>query len=569
MSSNQFLLSASRKISGAESGGRNTINGKLVRNPQKGMTAAGKYQIIDKTWRGVERQAGRKLDRMSEADNDYAMGILTNNYVKALSQRGLPITDQTLYAMHLKGNASWVEKAIKNPNAPVEEAFTQEEIRANKSYLQGKTLGQALNILGNKVGSNMSSYNIPSLDNRVGNKVEEDNTEEDENDGWVFGSGKNEESAAPLPKERKKETTTPEEDIEEDYYDDIEEIDNVEEQYYEDNQEEDSMEFFAKGGEKKNKKNPPLVIKDYRVNNQMVSDNTRNQYTKNQLNLTPEQYSKLHGEKKKKNLLLVKSKPKNVTDFANHIGTAYWKYYYPLVNDMNVDVIEGNPIEQNEAFYKNKLNNKTYDEISFLSHGLVNNDMYMIGDNSRLKNKPEIDNKMEISEDEYRRTNPYTNRVLNASQLQYLQDLKMNKSGEVFVNACNASDDNCRLRAMEKEVAENSTEEERYKNKLYEYPLVYSIHKYIKGNPTVYGNTGDTYNLSYDTKIQDGKYYKSDETFNPINTITGDVDSEYILNINKNAILNNLENKKYNITYSNGGEMKKPKKIQDLKKYLK
>jgi hypothetical protein len=93
-------------------------------------------------------QAGRKLDRMSEADNDYAMGILTNNYVKALSQRGLPITDQTLYAMHLKGNASWVEKAIKNPNAPVEAAFTQEEIRANKSYLQGKTLGQALNILG-------------------------------------------------------------------------------------------------------------------------------------------------------------------------------------------------------------------------------------------------------------------------------------------------------------------------------------------------------------------------------------------------------------------------------------
>jgi hypothetical protein len=328
-----------------------------------------------------------------------------------------------------------------------------------------------------------------------------------------------------------------------------------------------NMQNKAYGGEIQTKKFN--VIKDYRVNNQMVSDNTRNQYTKNQLNLTPEQYSKLHGEKKKKNLLLVKSKPKSVTDFANHIGTAYWKYYYPLVNDMNVDVIEGNPIEQNEAFYKNKLNNKTYDEISFLSHGLVNNDMYMIGDNSRLKNEPEIDNNMEMSEDEYRRTNPYTNTVSNASQLQYLQDLKMNKSGEVFVNACNAADDNCRLRAMEKEVAENSTEEERYKNKLYEYPLVYSIHKYIKGNPTVYGNTGDTYNLSYDTKIQDGKYYKSDETFNPINTITGDVDSEYILNLNKNAILNNLENKKYNTTYSNGGEMKKPKKIQDLKKYLK
>jgi hypothetical protein len=164
---------------------------------------------------------------------------------------------------------------------------------------------------------------------------------------------------------------------------------------------------------------------------------------------------------------------------------------------------------------------------------------------------------MEISEDDYRRINPYTNRVRNASQLQYLKDLKMNKNGEVFVNACNVADDNCRLKAMEEKVAENSTEEERYKNKLYEYPLAYSIHKFIKGNPTVYGNEGNTFNLSYDTKIQDGKYYKSGEVFNPINTITGNVESEYTPNVDKNAILDNLENKKYNITYCNGGEIQK------------
>ena len=151
------------RMSRAESGGKHTNSkGELIQNPYG--SAKGKYQIIDSTWRGIERQLGRKLNRYSLEDNETAMRNLYSNYVGALMSKGVPVNNTTLYALHFKGNAGWVREALANPNAPVSKYFTPKEIQDNKAYLNVGTLGEVMNkldrALDKKGGGNYKSNDM-------------------------------------------------------------------------------------------------------------------------------------------------------------------------------------------------------------------------------------------------------------------------------------------------------------------------------------------------------------------------------------------------------------------------
>lgn len=168
------------RMSGAESGGRHLDSkGNLIKNP-KG-SAKGIYQIVDGTWRGIEKQLGRKLDRYSREDNEVAMRKLYSNYVGALASKGLPVNNTTLYAMHFKGNPSWVQQALVNPNTPVSKYFTPKEISDNKTYLNVGTLGEVMGKLngalnkspgysysgGYDVGSNVDLFSNEGLNHKL------------------------------------------------------------------------------------------------------------------------------------------------------------------------------------------------------------------------------------------------------------------------------------------------------------------------------------------------------------------------------------------------------------------
>ena len=155
-------------IRGSESSHRFFVNGRLIKN--KDSSAKGPYQIIDKTWNDVNniaRQRYKKnLNLNNPNDHELAMDLLMEKYVNSLKSNGLPINGTTLYMMHFKGDVNWVKKSLANPNLPTSAVFSQKEINSNPTILGGKTVGQTIQILNNKIQKNLpnkSNYTMPTI----------------------------------------------------------------------------------------------------------------------------------------------------------------------------------------------------------------------------------------------------------------------------------------------------------------------------------------------------------------------------------------------------------------------
>ena len=154
-------------IRGSESSHRFFVNGRLIKN--KDSSAKGPYQIVDKTWNDVNNIARqrykRNLNLNNPNDHELAMDLLMEKYVNSLKSNGLPINGTTLYMMHFKGDVNWVKKSLANPNLPTSAVFSQKEINSNPTILGGKTVGQTIQILNNKIQKNLpnkSNYTMPT-----------------------------------------------------------------------------------------------------------------------------------------------------------------------------------------------------------------------------------------------------------------------------------------------------------------------------------------------------------------------------------------------------------------------
>ena len=155
-------------IRGSESSHRFFVNGRLIKN--KDSSAKGPYQIIDSTWNDVNNIArqryNRNLNLNNPNDHELAMDLLMEKYVNSLKSNGLPINGTTLYMMHFKGDVNWVKKSLANPNLPTSAVFSQKEINSNPTILGGKTVGQTIQILNNKIQKNLpnkSNYTMPTI----------------------------------------------------------------------------------------------------------------------------------------------------------------------------------------------------------------------------------------------------------------------------------------------------------------------------------------------------------------------------------------------------------------------
>lgn len=155
-------------IRGSESSHRFFVNGRLIKN--KDSSAKGPYQIVDKTWNDVNNIARqryqRNLNLNNPNDHELAMDLLMEKYVDSLKSNGLPINGTTLYMMHFKGDVNWVKKSLANPNLPTSAVFSQKEINSNPTILGGKTVGQTIQILNNKIQKNLpnkSNYTMPTI----------------------------------------------------------------------------------------------------------------------------------------------------------------------------------------------------------------------------------------------------------------------------------------------------------------------------------------------------------------------------------------------------------------------
>lgn len=149
---------AARTRSAEVGKGKSTLAGLNAKNPMS--SAKGPYQMLDSTWKDMERTAGHKLDRNSQEDNELAFQLYTKRSEKALEQNGLEVNPGNTYALHVygpKGGIEFLKKIKANPTGLAIDGMSKEVINGNKPFFYDKN---------GKPRTNSDSYN--TLSTRVG-----------------------------------------------------------------------------------------------------------------------------------------------------------------------------------------------------------------------------------------------------------------------------------------------------------------------------------------------------------------------------------------------------------------
>jgi hypothetical protein len=159
------------KMRGAESGG--VRNQYQTPNLAGASSAYGAYQFTDATWIDTYRKANPNtpltdasiLKRRTDPATQDRMAVkLTELNAQHLNKAGMPINDSTLYLAHFLGKAGAVKLLRSDANAPVAGVLKADQINANKSVLEGRTVAQVVNWAANKMqGQSGSGPAAPAI----------------------------------------------------------------------------------------------------------------------------------------------------------------------------------------------------------------------------------------------------------------------------------------------------------------------------------------------------------------------------------------------------------------------
>jgi hypothetical protein len=119
-----------------------------IKNPRS--SARGLFQVTNDTW----KQYGGDPKKRGDINEDIRVGldIIADN-TQALSQTlGRAPRPGEVYAAHFFGKAGARRILSADPNTPISEVVSKSVMKANPELLQGKTVGEAINTLGRKVG---------------------------------------------------------------------------------------------------------------------------------------------------------------------------------------------------------------------------------------------------------------------------------------------------------------------------------------------------------------------------------------------------------------------------------
>jgi len=124
-----------------------------AKNPRS--TARGLFQVTDGTW----KQYGGDPKKRGDINEDIRVGldIIADN-TQALTQTlGREPSLSEVYAAHFFGKAGARKILSADPNAPVSDVVSRSVMRANPEILKGRTVAEAINELGRRVGDESPS----------------------------------------------------------------------------------------------------------------------------------------------------------------------------------------------------------------------------------------------------------------------------------------------------------------------------------------------------------------------------------------------------------------------------
>lgn len=130
----------------------------------KGGTAGGLFGITDNTWEGLTDKYGNKYNLPENADkkNAFYSALMAGEYSKENLQRltgwkQLGLDENTaMYLGHhfgASGANGILNKANQNPSIPIREAVSEKAYSSNQKELGNRSVGDYLNMLGQKVAS--------------------------------------------------------------------------------------------------------------------------------------------------------------------------------------------------------------------------------------------------------------------------------------------------------------------------------------------------------------------------------------------------------------------------------